>query len=173
MSRLQLALNVSNLDEAVSFYSKLFATPPNKVHDGYANFAIADPPLKLVLFEGVENGSINHIGIEAEDPAGVTALLERTRAAGLTTTEQANTECCFAEQSKGYVAGADGHNWEIYSVLEDLDTADGIGCCGPEGESPESVSIEAGAVAACCPPAAETTETETAEPAAVCCAPAQ
>ena len=74
MSRVQLALNVSDLDAAVDFYSKLFGSPPAKVRPGYANFAIADPPLKLVLIEHADArgsgvaGALNHLGVEVEEP---------------------------------------------------------------------------------------------------------
>ncbi|HET9730161.1 MAG TPA: ArsI/CadI family heavy metal resistance metalloenzyme [Acidimicrobiia bacterium] len=129
MSRLQLALNVSDLDEAISFYSKLFATEPHKTRPGYANFAIADPPLKLVLFEGAgEPGSLNHLGVEVESTAAVHAAQSRLISDGLDTEAQENTECCFALQDKVWVDGPDNRPWEIYTVLDELDSTPPCGC---------------------------------------------
>jgi predicted enzyme related to lactoylglutathione lyase len=125
MSRLQLALNVSNLDEAVEFYSKLFATTPAKVKPGYANFAIDEPPLKLVLIQGSgEPGSLNHLGVEVFSTAEVGAAQRRLADDGLTTTSE-NGVCCYAEQEKVWVDGPDGAPWEIYTVLSDADTFHG------------------------------------------------
>ena len=123
MSRVQLALNVPNLDDAVAFYSKLFATEPAKRRPGYANFAIADPPLKLVLFEKVGADSrLNHLGVEVESTDEVTAHQARLTDEGVATVEE-NGTCCFAKQDKVWVDGPDG-SWEIYTVLED---SDGVG----------------------------------------------
>jgi catechol 2,3-dioxygenase-like lactoylglutathione lyase family enzyme len=128
MARLQLALNVSDLDEAIDFYSKLFATPPAKVRPGYANFAIADPPLKLVLFEGADApGSLNHLGVEVASTAEVGAAQSRLAGDGLATKIEDRTECCFALQDKVWVDGPDGRVWEIYTVLGDV--ADTSACC--------------------------------------------
>jgi hypothetical protein len=123
MSRLQLALNVPDIDAAVAHYTKLFATAPNKRKPGYANFAIADPPLKLVLFENsnAEN-RLNHLGIEVMSTDEVAAHQARLTGAGLEIVEE-NGTCCFAKQEKVWVDGPDGA-WEIYTVLED---ADGFG----------------------------------------------
>src|SRR5882672_2990255 len=120
MSRVQLALNVPDIDEAVVFYSKLFATEPNKRKPGYANFAIAEPPLKLVLFEdaGAET-RLNHLGIEVMSAEAVAAHQARLTGDGVTTVEE-NGTCCFAKQEKVWVDGPDGA-WEIYTVLEDSD----------------------------------------------------
>jgi lactoylglutathione lyase len=120
MSRVQLALNVPDLDEAVEFYSRLFATPPNKRKPGYANFAIADPPLKLVLFEAPEaEHRLNHVGVEVASSEDVAAHQARLTADGLAPVEE-NGTCCFARQDKVWVDGPDGA-WEIYTVLADSD----------------------------------------------------
>ena len=121
MSRLQLALNVPDIDQAVAFYTKLFATEPNKRKPGYANFAIADPPLKLVLFESAGSGSrLNHLGVEVLSTDEVAAHHARLTGEGVPTVEE-NGTCCFAKQDKVWVDGPDG-SWEIYAVLEDSDT---------------------------------------------------
>ncbi len=137
MSRVQLALNVANLDEAIEFYSKMFATQPAKIKPGYANFAIADPPLKLVLFEGQgEPGSLNHLGVETETAAEVTAAELRLSADGLDTTGVADTLCCFAEKTETWVHGPDT-KWEWYVKTGDSDQLSnvvvgehGSVCCG-------------------------------------------
>jgi catechol 2,3-dioxygenase-like lactoylglutathione lyase family enzyme len=138
MSRVQLALNVPDIDEAVDFYSKLFATEPNKRQPGYANFAIADPPLKLVLFEKAgADARLNHLGVEVMSTDEVAAHQARLTDAGVAAVEE-NGTCCFAKQDKVWVDGPDGA-WEIYTVLEDSDTfgsssahvdevADTLGC---------------------------------------------
>ena len=124
MSRVQLAMNVSNIDEAVEFYSKLFATEVAKRKPGYANFVVAEPPLKLVLIENPgEGGSINHLGVEVADVDSVDAELTRLAAAGLASVEERDTTCCYAKQDKFWVEGAPhGERWEIYTVLEDSET---------------------------------------------------
>jgi catechol 2,3-dioxygenase-like lactoylglutathione lyase family enzyme len=120
VSRLQLALNVPDIDAAVAFYSKLFATEPNKRKPGYANFAIDQPPLKLVLFENAGAESrLNHLGVEVMSTDEVAAHQARLTADGLETAEE-NGTCCFAKQEKVWVDGPDGA-WEIYTVLEDSD----------------------------------------------------
>ena len=140
MSRVQLALNVSDIDEAIAFYSKLFATPPAKVRPGYANFAIAEPPLKLVLIEGHgEPGSLNHLGVEVESTDEVTAANARLSGEGLPTATEDEVSCCYAVQDKVWVDAPDGEPWEIYTVLADAPSAlddDGI-CCGAAPESKE------------------------------------
>ena len=121
MSRVQLALNVPDIDQAVTFYTKLFATEPNKRKPGYANFAIADPPLKLVLFENAAAaGRLNHLGVEVMSTDEVTAHQARLSDDGVDTVEE-NGTCCFAKQDKVWVDGPDGA-WEIYTVLEDSDS---------------------------------------------------
>ena len=120
MSRLQLALNVPDIDKAVAFYTKLFATEPAKRKPGYANFAIADPPLKLVLFEKAGADSrLNHLGVEVEDSDAVWDHQARLTDEGVESMEESGT-CCFAKQDKVWVDGPDG-SWEIYAVLADSD----------------------------------------------------
>ena len=114
VSRLQLALNVTDLEKAIDFYSRMFATPPAKVKPGYANFAIADPPLKLVLFEGPEGATINHLGVEVEAARQVRAAEGRLRASGLDTTGVDDTVCCYAEKTETWVTDPDGARWEWY-----------------------------------------------------------
>jgi len=138
MSRIQLALNVSDLDAAVEFYSKLFATGPAKVRPGYANFAVADPPLKLVLIEGDAPGAtLNHLGVEVGSAAEVTASRDRLSGEGLPTSSEEAVERCYATQDKVWVDDPDGAPWEVYTVLSDAEvmgcgdvgTAAGAHCC--------------------------------------------
>ena len=144
MSRLQLALNVDDLDTSVAFYSKLFGTPPAKVRDGYANFAVAEPPLKLVLIENPgQGGSVNHLGVEVADVDTVDAEQIRLAGAGLASVDpstgsgqrERDTVCCYAKQDKFWVQGApNGEQWEIYTVLADSPTfwgeeQSGASCC--------------------------------------------
>ena len=122
MSRVQLALNVSDLDEAVEFYAKLFATEPSKRRPGYANFAIAEPPLKLVLIEGQATpGSLNHLGVEVETTEEVRAATARLSGEGLDTATEDEVSCCYAVQDKVWVDGPDGEAWEVYTVLADAE----------------------------------------------------
>ena len=114
MSRLQLAINVTDLDKAVEFYSRLFDTAPAKVKPGYANFAIADPPVKLVLFEGPEGATLNHLGVEVESAEEVLTAERRLSEAGLETTGVDETICCFAEKAETWVVDPDGARWEWY-----------------------------------------------------------
>jgi len=145
-SRLQLALNVDDLGESIAFYSKLFGVGPAKVRPGYANFAIASPPLKLVLFENPgSGGSLNHLGVEVADTEAVDAEQRRLAQAGLASADERDTTCCYARQDKFWVEGApDGERWEIYTVLADSpafrgedasQAADGTGCCGGSAEA--------------------------------------
>lgn len=121
--RLQLALNVDDIDQAVDFYSKLFDAKPAKRKPGYANFAIANPPLKLVLFE-VKGAAerINHLGVEVFDGESVTAATERLKAAGLETLVEDETTCCYAKQDKVWAIEPQGLRWEWYRVLEASET---------------------------------------------------
>lgn len=120
MSRVQLALNVSNMDAAIVFYSKLFGVEPAKIRPGYANFAIAEPVLELVLIENAEKaGMLNHLGVEIETSESVEAELARLNQSGLATALEKNVDCCYALQDKGWLADPDGAPWEIYTVLED------------------------------------------------------
>jgi catechol 2,3-dioxygenase-like lactoylglutathione lyase family enzyme len=122
--RIQLALNVDDLGESIAFYAKLFGTPPAKVRPGYANFAVAEPPLKLVLLENPgQGGSLNHLGVEVAGTDTVEAEQARLAEGGLAAVEERDTTCCYARQDKFWVKGApDGERWEIYTVLEDSPT---------------------------------------------------
>ena len=151
MSRVQLALNVADVDQAVAFYSKLFRTEPAKRRPGYANFAIAEPPLKLVLIEGNgEPGTLNHLGVEVGSTEEVGAATTRLRAEGLATATEDNVSCCYAVQDKVWVDAPDGEPWEIYTVLGDAEmpagelrrldpsadpSADASACCASAPES--------------------------------------
>ena len=120
MSRLQLALNVDNIDTAVEFYSTLFDTVPAKRRPGYANFAVTNPPLKLVLFENPgATGTLNHVGVERESMEEVEAEANRLEAAGLALDVEGDVVCCYARQDKHWVTGPDGQRWENYVVLAD------------------------------------------------------
>jgi catechol 2,3-dioxygenase-like lactoylglutathione lyase family enzyme len=146
VSRVQLALNVSDLDAAVGFYAKLFGTGPAKRRPGYANFAVAEPPLKLVLVEGRgAPGTLNHLGVEVPTTGEVTAAAARLSAEGLATASEEAVSCCYAVQDKVWVDAPDGEPWEVYTVLADAehtpgelrDPAPGAGgapCCAPADE---------------------------------------
>ena len=122
MSRAQLALNVDDLDEAITFYSKLFNTAPAKVKPGYANFAVAEPPLKLVLIENPgHGGTLNHLGVEVGSSDAVHAEIARLTDQGMVTDVEIATTCCFATQDKVWVTGPAGEKWEVYTVLADSD----------------------------------------------------
>jgi catechol 2,3-dioxygenase-like lactoylglutathione lyase family enzyme len=149
MSRIQLALNVDDLDASIKYYSSLFGTRPAKTKPGYANFAVAEPPLKLVLIENAgQGGSINHLGVEMSDTGAVETTQSRLAAEGLTSTEERDTTCCYARQDKFWVEGGpDGERWEVYTVLADSETfsgadADATCCAADAATSSES--------AACC-----------------------
>ena len=150
MSRLQLALNVDDVDKAVTFYSRLFGTEPAKQRPGYANFAITEPPLKLVLIENPgHGGSLNHLGVEVDSTDRVDAEQRRLAEAGLASTDSRGSTCCYAKQDKFWVEGAPhGELWEIYTVLEDspvYGTDDSPTCCTDTTES-----SELRATASCC-----------------------
>jgi catechol 2,3-dioxygenase-like lactoylglutathione lyase family enzyme len=120
MSRLQLAIDVGNLEEAIDFYSSMFGTGPTKVRSGYANFAIDDPPLKLVLFEKPGGGgTINHLGVEVRTAAEVVAAEARLAGAGLETTGVDDTECCYAEKTETWLDAPDDLRWEWYVKTAD------------------------------------------------------
>lgn len=172
MSRVQLALNVSDLEASVRFYSTMFGVEPHKRRPGYANFAIAEPPLKLVLIEvpadargtGV-TGALNHLGVEVASTAEVEQGATRLRDAGLATFDEKDTTCCYALQDKVWVHDPAGAPWEIYTVKDDdpastqpalashplLATVGGDGaCCSPASGF---VTVDTGATpdtAACC-----------------------
>ena len=125
MSRVQLALNVADVDAAVDFYSRLFGTEPHKRRDGYANFEVADPPLKLVLIqnEAAASGSLNHLGVEVDSTDDVTAATRRLADQGMNTDVEEQVDCCFAVQDKVWVDGDDGTKWEIYTITDDEGTS--------------------------------------------------
>jgi catechol 2,3-dioxygenase-like lactoylglutathione lyase family enzyme len=126
VSRVQLALNVADIDAAVTFYSKLFGAEPAKRRPGYANFAIAEPALKLVLIEGQGTaGTMNHLGVEVGSAAEVVAAQGRLADAGLATATEENVTCCYAVQDKVWVDDPDGAPWEVYAVLADAETDPG------------------------------------------------
>jgi len=129
--RLQLALNVKDLDQAVDFYSKLFGVQPHKRRPGYANFAIDEPPLKLVLFERPDaRERLNHLGVEALDEAELDGAVARLEAAGLRSGERSTSVCCHAEQDKLWIEGPDGEPWEWYRITDDRPRARQVaGCC--------------------------------------------
>jgi catechol 2,3-dioxygenase-like lactoylglutathione lyase family enzyme len=149
MSRVQLALNVSDLDAAIRFYSKLFGTEPAKTRPGYANFAIAEPPLKLVLVEGAGHpGTLNHLGVEVGSTDEVNAAQTRLSAEGVPSATEEQVACCYALQDKVWIEAPDGEPWEIYTVLADSptfrDESDGSDlCCG-------AAAADEPGVAACC-----------------------
>ncbi len=157
MSRVQLALNVADIDAAVDFYSKLFDAEPAKRRPGYANFAIAEPPLKLVLIEnpaargeGVA-GALNHLGVEVSSPEEVQAATRRLAGQGLDPEVQESTTCCYAVQDKAWVSDPDGAPWEVYTVLADAPAESGLGCsteaCAVE---PTLVGAATGTSSSCC-----------------------
>jgi catechol 2,3-dioxygenase-like lactoylglutathione lyase family enzyme len=154
----QLALNVTDLDAAVEFYSKLFATEPAKRRPGYANFAITDPPLKLILFQGDgKGGTINHLGVEVESTEAVAAAQRRLAGEGLATATEDQVSCCFALQDKVWVDDPDGAPWEVYTVLADVEQTPACSCAPDRGEgmAGEAVAfplrtVEPGAPTHCC-----------------------
>jgi catechol 2,3-dioxygenase-like lactoylglutathione lyase family enzyme len=161
MSRVQLALRVADLEAAVDFYSRLFDAVPAKRRPGYANFAIAEPPLKLVLLEGEpgEATRMDHLGVEVSSTDEVTAATARLAQAGLATRVENNTTCCYAVQDKVWVTGPGGEPWEVYTVTGDarpdlegrteaeLNAVAGDGTCCATGTDAEKPAVPA---AACC-----------------------
>jgi catechol 2,3-dioxygenase-like lactoylglutathione lyase family enzyme len=145
MSRVQLALNVDDIEQAVAFYTTLFGAEPAKLRPGYANFAVENPPLKLVLFEAKgQGGTLNHLGVEVESTDEVRVAAER-----FGTPVQDSTDCCYAVQDKVWIGDQANGRWEVYTVLAD--------------SHPELEGVTAGAPAACCAPGATT------EAATICC----
>ncbi|WP_149830621.1 ArsI/CadI family heavy metal resistance metalloenzyme [Streptomyces tailanensis] len=152
MPRLQLALRVPDLPAAITFYTKLFGTEPAKLRDGYANFAIAEPPLKLVLTEGApgEDTRLDHLGVEVDSSEAVHAATSRLSGAGLATTEESDTTCCYALQDKVWVHGPGQEPWEVYVVKADADTLarqQDSACCGSPADTD---SKEPATVGGCC-----------------------
>ncbi|MGW3400795.1 ArsI/CadI family heavy metal resistance metalloenzyme [Streptomyces zhihengii] len=145
MSRVQLALRVADLEASIAFYSRLFGAEPAKRREGYANFAVAEPPLKLVLIEGRagEETRLDHLGVEVASTESVAAATTRLTEAGLATFEESDTSCCYALQDKVWVTGPGKEPWEVYVVKADADT---LGkstdstpqtCCTPDGQAPD------------------------------------
>ncbi|MBF9317152.1 glyoxalase/bleomycin resistance/dioxygenase family protein [Mycobacteroides chelonae] len=165
MSRVQLALNVNDLDSAIEFYSNLFGAEPAKRKPGYANFAIDEPPLKLVLLENPgHGGTINHLGVQVDSSEQVHAEIARLSEAGMFTEEEIGTTCCFATQDKAWVTAPDREKWEIYTVLADSETF---------GTTPELLAQ--GEACACDHAPADDSDDSaravvSAEPAPSCCA---
>ncbi|MBL1110161.1 VOC family protein [Streptomyces sp. 5-8] len=164
MSRVQLALRVADLQGSIAFYSQLFGTEPAKRREGYANFAVTEPPLKLVLIEGEagEETRLDHLGVEVTSTEDVTAATTRLKDAGLATFEENDTSCCYALQDKAWVTGPGKEPWEVYVVKADADTLEKAGtapdaccgttaCCTPEEQALDSsqTPTEAKAAAGC------------------------
>jgi catechol 2,3-dioxygenase-like lactoylglutathione lyase family enzyme len=152
MSRVQLALRVADLEGSVAFYTRLFGAEPAKRRPGYANFAIAEPPLKLVLIEGQpgEPTQMDHLGVEVETAGEVAAATARLSAAGLATVTEEDTACCYAVQDKVWVTGPGREPWEVYVVKGDADTlakAPDSACCAPSAQPGDSAPS---AAASCC-----------------------
>ena len=135
MSRVQLALNVTDIDQAVEFYSRLFATEPAKRKPGYANFAIAEPPLKLVLIEGEGGGTLNHLGVEVETGEEVVAAEARLADTGLETTGVDDTQCCYAAKTETWLTGPDDARWEWYVKHADTEQFANLVVTGTGGGS--------------------------------------
>ncbi|MGH9010525.1 MAG: ArsI/CadI family heavy metal resistance metalloenzyme [Acidimicrobiia bacterium] len=160
MSRIQLALNVSDLEGAIDFYSKLFGAEPAKQPPGYANFAINSPPLKLVLIENPgAGGTLNHLGVEVGSSADVTAAQARLAGEGLDTATEDGVSCCYAVQDKVWVSDPDNAPWEIYTVLSDADVFSPPTAASPEkvccGSNPSDVlspSTAGASQSGCCGP---------------------
>lgn len=146
MGRVQLALNVTDIDRAVEFYSQVFGAEPAKRRDGYANYALENPPLKLVLIESSEGGTLNHLGVEVETSGEVAEAAERLSSSGLATFTEEDVACCYARQDKVWVHDPDGAPWEVYTVLGDA----------PEARIAPATAAESGCLApteaasACC-----------------------
>ncbi|NYT93510.1 ArsI/CadI family heavy metal resistance metalloenzyme [Salinispora sp. H7-4] len=160
MSRVQLALRVSDLEGSIAFYSKLFDTEPAKRRPGYANFAVANPPLKLVLLEGEPDQAtaLDHLGVEVPGTDEVDAATRRLADSGLTTLEEQNTECCYALQDKVWVHGPGNEPWEVYTVKADSDQlqkATESDCCTPAGaKATEGACCTPTGASDCCTPTA-------------------
>ncbi|WP_331766690.1 ArsI/CadI family heavy metal resistance metalloenzyme [Embleya sp. NBC_00896] len=157
MSRVQLALRVADLDASIAFYTKLFGTEPAKIRDGYANFAVASPPLKLVLIQGEPGRDtvMDHLGVEVATTEEVTAATTRLAASGLVTLEENDTSCCYAVQDKVWVQGPGREPWEVYVVKGEADTLakhTDSACCLPADDAgvPLAVTGAAEPATGCC-----------------------
>jgi catechol 2,3-dioxygenase-like lactoylglutathione lyase family enzyme len=171
VSRVQLALNVDDIDEAVAFYSRLFGAGPAKRRPGYANFAVTEPPLKLVLLENPgQGGTLNHLGIEVPDIGAVDAEWTRLAGAGLAATDERATTCCYAEQDKFWVQGSPGgESWEVYTVMADSDSFHGDDTAAPARPGGSAAGGGGTGSSVCCGGTAQDTGGPTAAPAAPCC----
>lgn len=154
-ARVQLALNVDDIDAAVDFYGKLFDAQPHKRRDGYANFAISDPPLKLVLIENPGAGGLNHLGVEVATTEQVGQAADRFALEQMDTLTEQGVDCCYAVQDKVWVTSPEGERWEVYTVLDEAGTvgagagdAEASGCCST-GEGVASIPVSASASACC------------------------
>ena len=128
--RLQLALNVSNLDEAVNYYSRLFGARPHKQRPGYANFALNEPPLKLVLFENPHASErLNHLGVEVFDQTTLDTAVERLETHGIAATTRSTDICCHSAQDKIWSLGPDNERWEWYQIVDDTAEIRQAKCC--------------------------------------------
>ncbi len=143
--RLQLALNVEDLEASKRFYSDLFGTEPVKERDGYVNFAIAEPPLKLILFQSSEGGTINHLGVEVPTSAGVKAAIGRLELTEMELDVEDEVTCCYATQDKVWATAPDGERWEYYTVLSDAEQFESDTCCADTSAADEKTPA-----AACC-----------------------
>jgi catechol 2,3-dioxygenase-like lactoylglutathione lyase family enzyme len=139
MGRVQLALNVRDLSASIAFYEAYFGVPPAKVRPGYANFAVADPPLKLVLIESDGGPHLNHLGVEVDSSEEVADAAQRLERAGLDPRLESDVTCCYARQDKVWASAPDGEPWEVYRVLADA-PAGLDACCGDGGAQPVSVT---------------------------------
>lgn len=171
MTRIQLALDVDDLQASISFYSALFGTEPAKVRPGYANFAVADPPLKLVLIESPgRGGTLNHLGVEVADVDAVDSAQRRLAEQGLATLDERGTTCCYARQDKFWVDGTpDGERWEIYTVLADSATFDGVPVDGVPLDGAAAEGTGRSGDSGCCGSAAAGQDVQTST---ACCKPA-
>jgi catechol 2,3-dioxygenase-like lactoylglutathione lyase family enzyme len=159
VSRVQLSLNVDDIEESVAFYAKLFGVEPAKRRPGYANFAVTEPPLKLVLMENPgQGGSLNHLGVEVADIGAVDAEQARLAGAGLALADERDTTCCYARQDKFWIKDTpDGESWEFYTVLADSESfygdGEGQACCGRAARSSAETAGSSGETvpaASCC-----------------------
>ncbi|MBN9112913.1 MAG: VOC family protein [Pseudonocardia sp.] len=152
MSRVQLALRVSDLEASIDFYRSLFGVEPAKRRPGYANFAVAEPPLKLVLIEGAsdEPTVMDHLGVEVETTDEVNAATERLSALGLFTRVEDDTTCCYALQDKVWVHGPGREPWEVYTVKADAPDATSIHPVGVSSQASCECGVPAETSAACC-----------------------
>jgi catechol 2,3-dioxygenase-like lactoylglutathione lyase family enzyme len=167
----QLALNVNDIDDAVAFYSRLFGTEPAKRRPGYANFAVTEPPLKLVLLESPgQGGTLNHLGIEVPDIGTVEAEQTRLAGAGLAVTDERATTCCYAKQDKFWVQGGPGgESWEIYTVLAGSESFYGDDDAAPASYGDSTAGGAGTGSSVCCGGSAQETGEPTVASVAPCC----